>query len=84
MASMDMALSQWSMVTGDEAKNKMIGMFTHIAVMSGIVFVAVHAARFGAFDVTDSNAWSYGLIFGADHRNVAGTAMVRCPPCTPA
>lgn len=83
LTRMDMALIEGSMFTGDPGKAKAIGMFMHLVIMSGIVIGSIYAALFAWFDVSESNAWWYGIIFGVIHGLIAGMAMVMMPAMHP-
>ena len=83
LTRMDMALIEGSMFTGDAGKAKVIGMFMHLIIMSGVVIGSIYAALFAGFDVSESNAWWYGLVFGAVHGVIAGMAMVMMPAMHP-
>jgi len=68
-----MPLIQGTMVTGDEAKAKRIGVVTHVIMMGTIVFGLAYAALFVAFD--DAGVLT-GVLIGLGHGIVAGIAMV--------
>ena len=83
LTRMDMALVEGSMFTGDHGKAKAIGMFMHLIIMSGLVIGSIYAALFAWFDVTESNAWWYGIIFGVLHGLIAGIGMAMMPAMHP-
>lgn len=83
LTTMDMALIEGAFFTDDERKAKVIGGFMHVVVMSGVVFGSIYAVLFAAFDVGDSNAWWYGLIFGVVHGLIAGVGMAMMPMIHP-
>ena len=83
LTRMDMALIEGSMFTGDAAKAKALGLFMHLIVMSGVVFGSIYAALLAGFDVSEVNAWWYGIIFGGVHGIIAGLAMVMMPAMHP-
>ncbi len=67
-----MALIQGTMVTGEAAKARRIGLVTHVVMMGTIVFGLGYAALFVAFD--DASALT-GVLIGVAHGVVAGVAM---------
>jgi len=75
--SMDMALLEGAMVTGDPGKAKAIGLVIHLVMISGLVFGSVYALLFAAFSVAPINAWWVGAVFGVVHGVGAGLAMGR-------
>jgi hypothetical protein len=83
MTSMDIAVIEGAFFTDDRDKAKKIGMFMHLVVMSGIVFGSIYAALYAGFDISDDNAWWWGLIFGAVHGVVAGVGMAMMPMMHP-
>lgn len=83
MTEMDMALIQGSMFTGDRGKAKAIGMFTHLVMMSGLVFGSLYAWLFSVLDVSSTQAWWVGAVFGVVHGIMAGFAFVMMPAMHP-
>jgi hypothetical protein len=83
MTEMDMAVMQGSMVTGDRGKAKAIGMFTHLVMMSAVVFGTIYALLFNAFGIAEGDAWWVGAAFGAVHGVIAGIAFAMMPAMHP-
>lgn len=83
MTEMDMLLIQGAMVTGDRAKAKLIGLFTHVVMIGAIVFGSLYAILFSALDVSEGDAWWVGAVIGAAHGVVAGVAMAMMPAMHP-
>jgi hypothetical protein len=73
--AMDMALLQGSMFTGDRGKARALGLFSHLVMMSAIVFGSAYALLFSWFQIEADNAWWVGAIIGLVHGLVAGMAM---------
>ncbi len=83
MTEMDMALIQGAMATGDRQKAKVLGLFTHLVVMSALVFGTIYGLLFAAFAVAEDDAWWVGAVFGAVHAVVAGIAFAMMPVMHP-
>lgn len=81
--AMGMALLQGAMFTGDPGKAKGIGLFTHLVMMSAIVFGSIYAVLFSWLDTAPANAWWVGALAGVVHGIVAGLAMAMIPAMHP-
>jgi hypothetical protein len=80
---MDMALLQGAMFTGDAGKARAIGMFTHLVMMSAVVFGSIYALLFAWFGISAGNAWWVGAAIGLVHGLIAGMAMAMMPMMHP-
>lgn len=80
---MDMALLQGTMFTGDRGKARGIGLFSHVVMMSAIVFGSIYALLFMVLDVAAGSAWWVGAVIGVVHGMVAGMAMAMMPAMHP-
>jgi hypothetical protein len=80
---MDMALIEGTMLTGDRDKAKALGTMMHLVVMSALVIGSVYAALFALFEVSSSNAWWIGALFGVAHGLLAGVMMGMMPKMHP-
>ncbi len=80
---MDMALLQGAMFTGDRGKARVIGLFTHLVMMSALALGSLYAALFALFDTSAGNAWWAGALIGVVHGLVAGMAMAMMPAVHP-
>ncbi|MFP8904966.1 hypothetical protein [Streptomyces atacamensis] len=80
---MDMALLQGAMFTGDRGKARAIGLFTHLVMMSALVFGTLYALLFALFDTSAGNAWWVGALIGVVHGLVAGMSMAMMPAVHP-
>lgn len=83
MTEMDMALIQGSMVSGQRGTAKAIGLFTHLVVMSAVVFGIIYGLLFSALGIQENNAWWVGALFGAIHGMIAGMAFAMMPAMHP-
>lgn len=83
MTSMDMALIEGAMFTGDAGKARAIGMFMHLVMMSAVVFGTIYALLFAALGTSPGNAWWTGALIGLVHGLIAGMAFAMMPAMHP-
>jgi hypothetical protein len=80
---MDMALLQGSMFTDDRGRARAIGLFTHLVMMSAVVFGSIYALLFAILGVEQGNAWWVGGAIGVVHGLLAGMGMAMMPSMHP-
>jgi hypothetical protein len=83
ITQMSIRVIEGALFTGDAAKARKIGLFTHVVVMSALVIGGVYGLLFLAFDVAPDNAWWYGALFGLVHGIVGGLVVGAAPKMHP-
>ncbi|MDK3258724.1 hypothetical protein [Blastococcus capsensis] len=83
VTQMSIRVVEGALFTGDAAKARKIGLFTHVVVMSAVVIGGIYGLLFLLFDVAPSNAWWYGALFGVVHGLISGVVIGAAPKMHP-
>jgi hypothetical protein len=80
---MDMSIIEGAMFSGDRGTAKMLGMMTHLVVMSALIIGSIYAAVFAWLAIAPENAWWVGALLGIVHGLIGGMMMAMLPAMHP-